>query len=283
MITFAIVFTGCKNIAEDQNALAFRPLLNKPYQFSVLKSATITWTYQDSLHKRRDTTIVIFTLKNITASDSSYSCTLHFDQYIVKMPPVEVTLLNVDLSKPFFVDHTFSLFDSIGYYAKGLLLRIEMSKKGIVEKVDSLPEMLAAIAAKSHRDYGSVKSLLQDHLSVNGITDLLNRTFSAPPNKTIAAGFRWSNTTTLITKAPVDIRTFYIPAQTNGDSLSINTSLLINSGDSNDVLKGTGKGFVILSHQSGMPYSAESNSQTVTYMTEGSRTEKENIKVEQLF
>lgn len=282
-IIFLTVFIGCESAPGDKDILSFRPLLNQPYQFSVIRSVTTTWTYQDSLYERSDTTIAAFTLKHITINDSSYSSTISFNEYKVKLPPFGFTMLNVDLSKPLVMDNTFSLFDSIGYYINGLSLNVDLSKKGMVEKVDGLPQMLTAIAAKSHRDYGSVRSLLQDHISVNAITDLLNRTFSSPPDKTVTPGFRWSNTITLITKAPIDIRTFYIPAQTNGDSLIINTSQLINSSDSSGVVKGNGKGIVLMSYATGLPYRSENTSETVTYMTENTRTEKEHLKIEQLF
>lgn len=282
VITAFVVLSDCQNTSDKKNVLAFRPLLNKPYQFSVTRSSTKSWTYQDSLNDRSDTTRVTFTLKNIKTNDSSYFCTLSFDQYKVKMPEVRVTLLNVDLSKQLFIDNTFSLLDSIGYYIKGLPLHVEMSKKGMVNKVDSIPQILAVMAARSHRDYVSVKSLLQDYISVNAIKDLLNQTLAISPGKAIVPGFRWATTLTMVTKAPFDIQTFYVPVEHSGDSLNINTSLLIDPGDSSDVLKGNGKGSLIMSYSNGMPYVSESTAETVTTASDYNITEKVHYRVEQL-
>ncbi len=276
-------FSRLQKYFGDKTILAFRPLLNKPYQFSLIKTTVKTWTYKNVPAERADTIKAIFTIKNISEKDSTYTCIFSFDQYTVKMPPVEVTMLNVDLSKPLMIDNTFSILDSIGYYVRGLSLYVNMSKKGMVEKVDGLSQMLTAMAAKSHRDYGSIKALLQDYISVNAITDLMNRSFSNPPVKEVVPGFRWMNTVTTITKAPIEVKTFYVPAQSNGDSLSINTSLLFASPDSSGVLKGNGKGTLLMSYSTGLPYRSESNSEMITAADEYNITEKEYLKIEQLY
>jgi hypothetical protein len=280
---FVIVLAGCKNIPGDKNVLVFRPLLNKPYQFSLVKTTVTKWTYQSVPSERVDTIKAIFTIKNISGKDSSYICRLSFDQYVVNIPPVSVTFLNVDLSKPLVLGIDFSILDSIGYYAQGASLNVKRDKKGMVEKVDSIPQMLAVIAAKSHRDYASVKALLQDYISVNAITDLMNRSFSNPPVKEIVPGFRWMNTVTMITKAAIEVKTFYVPDQSIGDSLNINTSLLFASPDSSGVLKGNGKGTLLMSYSTGLPYTSQSNSETITIASEYDITEQEHLNLEQLF
>lgn len=95
-------------------------------------------------------------------------------------------------------------------------------------------------------------------------------------------GFRWATTLTMVTKAPFDIQTFYIPAEHSGDSLNINTSLSIDPGDSSDVLKGNGKGSLIMSYSNGLPYVSESTAETVPTASDYNITEKVHYRVEQL-
>ncbi|MEO7523435.1 MAG: DUF6263 family protein [Ferruginibacter sp.] len=239
-------------------------------------------TYQNMPSERADTIKAIFTLKNISQNDSTVTCILSFDKYVVNIPPVSVTFVNVDLSQPIILDNGFSILDSVGYYARGTSLNIEMNQKGLIEKVDSVPQMLAAMAAKSHRDYKSVKSLLQDYISVNAITDLMNRSFSISPAKEIVPGFRWMNTVTMITKAPIEVKTFYVPEKSSGDSLTINTSLLFASADSSGVLKGKGNGTLLMSYSTGLPLRSESNAEMVTATSEYDVTEREHLKLEQV-
>ncbi len=79
VLTFGI--TGCESLFNKDDKIIFRPLLNKNYDFLVSSKSTTQWNYNGADNKTSVSVDLKFTLKSIKHSDSSYICSLKFNDY----------------------------------------------------------------------------------------------------------------------------------------------------------------------------------------------------------
>lgn len=285
IITVAISYIlGCQSVYTN-DTLSFNPVPNKDYQFSFTKTTVKQWTYNNEDHSVFDTADINFTLQNIKSSDSSHTCRLIFNEYKLKRPPFKATFINTGSFKPVNITNPFAILDSLTYYLHDIPLFVEINRKGIVEGVNGIDELIANVSSNSHTDKASVKRLLLDYVSTNAIKDLLNRPFSIPPNRKVINGDRLVSNILLVTKAPVKISNDYIFKTGEGDSLTVDIASILSSvHDIGDpvYLNGTQKGYSIMNYSTGIPYSYEINSETVTKTNFYDVTEREHIKLKQL-
>ena len=127
-----------------------------------------------------------------------------------------------------------------------------------------------------------MEDLLSDYVSVNAVTDLLNRIFFILPDAKMGSNDKWRRDLTLITKAPVRINNFYTFMQRKGDSAFINIDAVRYAqrveGDT-PYMKGKMYGNATLSYSTGMPDDYETRSETQTATNYYVIAEKEVFRV----
>ena len=159
--------------------------------------------------------------------------------------------------------------DAIFHALKGKHVKVIVSGKGVVEKIEGAEELLSQIASDCKEDKRLVGQVIHDYASENAITDHINLLFSAVPNMKVIPGENWGKDITLVTKAPININSFYTFKELKGDTAYLDIQSKILGGTAgNFYLKGTRSGFAIINYGSGLPYLVETRASSTTTTTE---------------
>lgn len=254
-----VVLISCK----DNKKLKFNPVLNKVYHFSLVKNTLKSWTYQSVPVKMYDTVYLDFSLQKIQNTDSSVTCKLALNKFI--------------WSGKFKVNYIRDSLHALSTLAV-------LSDSGKVIYVGNIDKIIQDIQNDSATGK-YLKGVIPDQVSVDAITDMLNRIFSVIPAKKVQQGDSWVSNICLITNHPVNISNFNVLKSINGDTATINiqSNFFARISEGYDpYINGKQNGTANLSLATGIPYryQTQSNIVTTTDYYDVTKTEDFILKVE---
>lgn len=230
---------------KENGKLKFDPVLNKVYHFSLAKYSVKSWTYQSIPVRIPDTVYMNFSLQNIERTDSSITCRLTLNTFIW---PGNI---KVNYKK-----------DSL----HALSTLVVLSDSGKVKYVHNTNEIFQDILNDSATGK-YLKGIIPDQISVDAITDMLNRIFSVIPVKKVRAGDNWVSDICLITNHTVNISNFNVLKNLNGDTATVEIQsniIAIPSPGADPYIQGNQKGSAVVSYSTGIPFWYSTQSEIVT-------------------
>jgi len=260
--------TNCGNDKQQAFKLDLSLLRGKVYTYSFYHISTSQFLQQS----RSDTTTMEI---NLEVESSQYPLSIlkltFQDLHKSELPPA-MQIARRGFSKRRIQElksELASKTDTIFSALKGKQVKVILSGKGVVEKVEGVEELLSQITRDCKEDTRLVGQVTHDYASENAITDHLNLLFSAVPNMKVMPGDNWGKDITLVTKAPININSLYTFKELKGDSAYLDIqSKLLGGTAGNFYLKGTRSGFAIINYGSGLPYLIETRSSSTTTTTE---------------
>ena len=259
LLSCIIVLISCK----ESRKLKFDPVLNKVYHFSLTKYSSKSWTYQSIPSTIPDTVYLDFSLQNIQKTDSSITCKLTLNKFI--------------LEGRFKVNYKR---DSL----HALSTLVVLSDSGKVIYVQNMDEIFHDIQNDSATDK-YLNGVISDQVSADAITDMLNRIFSVIPATKVQAGDSWVSNINFITNHTVNISNFNVLKNLNGDtaSVEIQSNIIARlSPGSDPYIQGNQKGSALVSYSTGIPfwYSTQSEMVTTTSYYDVTQDEEFILKLE---
>jgi hypothetical protein len=238
-----VVFIGCNFSNNKTGVMKLKPIINKIYKYSILKTSKIQWTYNGTAHTKYDTVVLNFSMQKTNKAGSLISYNVTYNRF----------RWNTQVN-----------------YSRDLLhakpVTVLMNDSGTVVQVLNTDELLQDIE-KDSITQSYVSGVLPDYISENGVKDLFNKIFAVLPVKKINENDTWVRNKIMIAKAPVFLSNLYTLKTHTNDSATINIQSIISARQSaGDVtyLKGDENGYAILSYSTGMPFLFETQSDVVT-------------------
>lgn len=228
-----------------------------------MKNTLKSWTYQSVPVKMYDTVYLDFSLQKIQNTDSSVTCKLALNKFI--------------WSGKFKVNYIRDSLHALSTLAV-------LSDSGKVIYVGNIDKIIQDIQNDSATGK-YLKGVIPDQVSVDAITDMLNRIFSVIPAKKVQQGDSWVSNICLITNHPVNISNFNVLKSINGDTATINiqSNFFARISEGYDpYINGKQNGTANLSLATGIPYryQTQSNIVTTTDYYDVTKTEDFILKVE---
>ncbi len=261
LLPFVLILSSCR-LAEGtiNKNLKFNPVANKVYHFSLEKISVKSWTYQSIPVKIYDTVYLNFSLQNVYSSDSSVTCKLVWNRFVCK--------------GKFKVNY---IRDSL----HALSTNVIMSDRGKVKYIQEMAEVVSDIKMDSNTPKNP-GALIQDQIGNDATTDMLNRIFSAIPERDVKANKTWVSDITLITNHPVNISNYNVLKNFKGDTavVEIQSNVFARPSPGDDpYIKGNQKGVAYMNSITGIPYWYSTQSEIVTTTSYYDVTQVEKITV----
>ena len=281
-----ILFIACISCNSKSKTFKLDPVPGEVYNYSIIKTSIQEWTYEGIANKTFDTVYLHIGLQRMNNNGDTITYKLTFNNLIIVPHPLKITIINSDITniKPY---NLFAVSDSICNSLKGLSVQVNITADGTVTAVHGIDDLVANISNTSKLEANTIKRMLADYVSINAITDLLNRILSIPRDKEVKVLDSWVENITLITKAPVKLSNMYTLKKLTGDSAyveiqSIASTATTTKGD-NVYLKGKLNGEAILSYTFGMPYQYDTDLETITTTTQYDVLYKEHFTIKRTF
>ncbi|MBS1916829.1 MAG: hypothetical protein JST87_11170 [Bacteroidetes bacterium] len=272
----ALCILACHSSSSEKKFI-FSPEQGKKYLVSVKKENKSSWFYQKP-QQRSDSVQLDMQLELIQTKDSLYQLALTFINYQIK-EQVFLTHINAKNNTLTIVkaDTVFSNATGkddimhLNYYllkqTKGLSLKVWMSIKGEVIKVDGFDEIADSITRSSGYDRKDVGYILKEYVGEKTMTDYLNELFCIAPDYYEKAGDSWVKNITLISKAPVKLSSMYKLESIHGDSLFLSQDAAISgraAENAEPFMLGSRRGKLVVDRKTGIPYSYDAVNDTKT-------------------
>ncbi len=233
------------------------------YHFSLTKYSSKSWTYQSISSKIPDTVYLDFSLQNIQKTDSSITCKLTLNKFIWK-----------GKCKVNYIRDSSNALSTI-------VVLSDSGKVINVQNTDSIFQDIQNDTATGKY----LKGVIPDQISVDAITDMLNRIFSIIPATRVEVGDSWVSNISLITNHTINISNFNVLKNLNGDnaSVEIQSNIIARlSPGSDPYIQGNQKGSALVSYSTGIPflYSTQSEMVTITSYYDVTQDEEFILKLE---
>jgi len=267
---YVILFLLCIGCNTKRNTFKLNPVPGEVYNYSITKTSSQEWTYQNVAHKTFDTLQLDIGLQGMKNNGDTITCKLMFNNLKIIPRPNEVTfiylnpLMKINPYNPFVID-------SICYLLQGLSVQVDITADGNITEVHGIDDLATNISNTSKVEVNIIKKMLADYVSVNAVKDLLNRILSIPRDKEVKISDSWIKSITLMTKAPVKFSNMYTLKKITGDTAYVEIQSIVStattSAGDNVYLKGKHEGEAILSYTTGMPYKYDTKLESVTTTT----------------
>jgi hypothetical protein len=262
---YVYLFTCSISCQSKSNTFKLDPVAGEVYSYSITKTSSQEFTYQNVANQIFDTVLLDIGLERMKSNgDTITTCKLTFNNLKIIPHPIKVSIIGNTKMEPY---NLFAVLDSICDALHGLSVQVDITPDGNVATVHGMDELVTNISHNSKIDVNTVTRLLEDHVSVNAITDLLNRMLSIPRNQEVKVSDSWVEKIILITKAPIKLSNIYTVKNLTGDSVDIDIQSAVSTEreeGGNVYVKGKSTGEAILSYKTGMPYQYHTSMETIT-------------------
>jgi hypothetical protein len=278
-----ILFSYCIGCNTKADTFKLDPVPGEVYNYSITKMSSQEFTNQNVANQIFDTVLLDIGLERMKNSGDTITYKLTFNNLKIIPHPLKVTIIGSTKAEPY---NFFAVLDSICDALPGLSVQVDITIDGNVTAVHGIDELAANISKTSKLDVNTIHRMLADHVSVNAITDLLNRILSIPRNKEIKVSDSWVEKIILITKAPIKLSNIYTVRNLTGDSVYTDIQSMVSTEreeGGNVYLKGKLTGKAILSYRTGLPYQYDTDMETVTTTTHYDVVYKEHFTVKRNF
>lgn len=266
-ILWLFIYTACRQPGKEKPMLQFNPDPTVLYKVNSSFATEQHWVYQDRPWQVADSVHLEYNILSLQQKDSLHLLQIQFINFFAHSTNLKVNTAAENITASEAHQNPLVLYDYLLHFVKGKTITVWIDNKGRPLEVRGTAAVMDSIATISGEPLQLVKQYLRDFIGDDAIKDELKQLFCFLPGRPKSPGQAWVENIVLTAKAPVKWSSNCVLQTLHGDTASISCNSFVSAkqgGDGRTYMKGNLTGNMFVDVNSGIPFSWNGESETVT-------------------